>query len=345
MKIALSTDWVLVRDHGIEMLDLLAELYREAELFTLAHKPGKVIGPIEERIIRSTFLSNKVENPDEVFNYVFALPSALKGLFIPCSFDAIVNITRGLSHGLKKCDKTPLFTYVYDLFWLSRKPRGLKQKLFWGQAKSFAIKEFKKAHRVWAANTEIQAELARYGIESELLEPFFKVEEFPLFPSSLFKREAILIEQGDLSDLELEKLLVSLEGHKVRMLGDVRPGFDPKLFLGAPCGGELAPMLASTTVLLDFSRANFPKNALAMLSCGGRVLAPSDSDQKVYLEGEGTRFIARERLLQGNIEELLSDWNPDPKKLHGHANRFHGTRFKRKVETSLSNIGEKTAVC
>lgn len=335
MKIALSTDWVLHRDHSIEMLDLLAELYREAELYTLAHKPNAVIGPIEERIIRSTFLSNKVEKPEQIFNYAFALPSALKGLFIPCSVDAIINISRGLSHGFKKCDKTPLYTYVYDLFWLSRKPQGLKQKLFWSQAKSFALSEFKKAKKIWAANTLIHQELLNHGIESEVLEPFFKVEEFPLFPENLFKREAILIEQGDLTDAELETLLVSLEGHKVRILGDARPGFDPKLFLGAPCGGELAPMLASTSVLLDFSSGTFPKNALAMLSCGGRVLAPENSDQKVYLEGEGTRFVKKERLIKGEIEEILKDWNPEPKKLHAHANRFHGTRFKRKIETTI----------
>lgn len=340
MKVALSTDWVLKRDHGIEMLDLMAELYREAELYTLAHVPKAVLGPIEERPIRSTFLSKKVTEPSEIFKYLFALPSTLKGLFIPCSVDVIINISRGLSHGFKKCDKTPLLSYVYDLFWLSREPQGLKQRLFWGQAKSFALKEFKKASHIWAANADIQKELARHGIESEVLEPFYKVEEFPLFPENIFKREVIMIEPGELTDVELERLLLNLDGHKVRLLGDARSGFDPAFFLGNPCAGEFAPMLASSLVFMDFSRAVFPRNALAMHSCGGRVLAASENKQQVYLEGEGTRFYSKAELLNANLDELLKDFDVDSKKLHASNNRFHGTRFKRKIEIKISSLKE-----
>lgn len=345
MKIALSTDWILERDHAIEMLDMLAELYREADLYTIAHAPNAVLGPIEERRIMSTFLSNKVKKPSEIFKWTFALPSTLRGLFIPCSVDAIVNISRGLSHGIKKCDKTPLFTYVYDLFWLSHKPQGFKQKLFWGQAKSFALKEFKKAHRIWVANILIQRELEQHGITCEVLDPFFKVEEFPLFPANLFKREVVLVEPGELTDHELEQLLISLEGQKVRILGDARTGFEPKLFLGSPCAGELAPMLASASVLIDCSTRSFPKNALAMLSCGGRVIALSESDQRIYLENDGTRFVAKPELFLTKLEDLLEDWNPDPKSLHNYVNRFHGTRFKRKIEVSIEGVGPKQTNC
>ncbi|MFX3675513.1 MAG: hypothetical protein ACN6I6_00610 [bacterium] len=335
MKIALSTDWVIGRDHTIEMLDMLAELYREADLYTLAYKPESLLGPVVERPIHATYLSNKVQESDQLFNWAFALPSALKGLFIPCSTDAIINISRGLSHGFKKCEKTPLYTYVYELFWLTRKPAGWKQKLFWSQAKNFALKEFKKAKKIWAANQIIHDELLAHGIESEVLEPFFKVEEFPLFPPAVFKREAILIDPGTLNFSEIEQLLMSLEGEKVRLLGNPLPSLDPALFLGTPCAGELAPIFASSKLLISFDDSAFPKNALAMLSCGGRVLCPTDSNQKIYLDGEGVRFIAKSDLLTLSDLNLLQDWNPEPKKLHAHANRFHGTRFKRKVETTI----------
>lgn len=338
MKIALSTDWVLGRDHGIEMLDMLAELYREAELYTLALDPSSLLGPIVERPIHSTFLSNKVNSSDQIFNWAFALPTAAKGLFIPCSTDVIVNISRGLSHGFKKCDKTSLYTYVYELFWLSREPQGWKQKLFWSQAKSFALSQFRKAKKIWAANKFIQEELEKFGIKSEILEPFFKVEEFPLFPENIFKREAILIEPGSLSRGELEQLLINLEGEKVRILGDALPGIDPGFFLGNPCAGELAPIFASSKVLFDFGEKKFPKNSLAMLSCGGRVVAPSDCDQRIYLEGEGVHFMERSTLISIRDLSLLDDWNPEPKKLHAHANRFHGTRFKKKIEVTIKQV-------
>jgi len=48
MKVALSTDWIFERDHSIEMLDMLAELYREAPLYTLAFKENSLLGPVSK---------------------------------------------------------------------------------------------------------------------------------------------------------------------------------------------------------------------------------------------------------------------------------------------------------
>lgn len=333
MKVALSTDWIFERDHSIEMLDMLAELYREAPLYTLAFKENSLLGPVVERPIHSTFLSNKADSVSDIFKWTFSLPSLAKGLFIPCSTEVIINITHGLSHGIKKCDKTPLYSYVYDLFWLHQKPKGLKQKIFWSQMISFAIKEFKKAKKIWSANQTINDELLKYGIVSEVLEPFFKVEEFPLFPANVFKREVVLIQPDSLSNMELEQLLVSLEGEKVRLLGKAREGFDPAFFIGNPCAGELAPIFASAKVLIDFEQCLFPKNALAMLSCGGNVVC-EDESKKVYLDSDGVKFLDRDQILNPSKKENLF-WESDSKKLHAHANRFHGTRFKRKVETTV----------
>ncbi len=335
MKVALSTDWIYGRDHGIEMLDMLAELYREAPLYTLAFKENSILGPVVERPIHSTFLSHKADSINDIFKWTFSLPSLAKGLFIPCSTDVIVNITRGLSQGIKKCDKTPLYSYVYDLFWLHQKPKGIKQKIFWSQMISFGIKEFKKAKKVWSANAIIQAELSKHGIESEILEPFFKVEEFPLFPENVFKREVVLIQPATLSDDELEQLLVNMEGEKVRLLGEARASFDPALFIGNPCAGELAPIFASSKVLFDFEKSLFPKNSLAMLSCGGPVIS-DDESKKIYLDSEGVQFKSRQEILK--MKDFgFNDLKNDPKKLHAHANRFHGTRFKRKIETTIQS--------
>ena len=321
MKIALTTDWILERDHCIEMLDIMAELYRDAELYAFAHKAGVVLGAIEERPIHSTFLSKKIEKPEQIFNYAFALPSLGKRLFIPCHVDAIVNISRGLSHGFKKCDRTLLVSYVYDLFWLTYQSRGLKQQIFWRQLKAFAINEFKKAQKIWVANRILQVELAQYGINSKIMEPFFKVEEYPLFPENLFKREAIAIETNGLTAYEREQLKENFKNQKTFFLEEQK------------CAGELAPILASSKVLLDFSRAKFPRSSLAMLSCGGRVLTTQENNQRIYFDREGMRLAAKEELLSGDIDQLLEGWNPDRKQLHRYANRFHSTRFKRKIES------------
>jgi len=130
-------------------------------------------------------------------------------------------------------------------------------------------------------------------------------------------------------------LLVSLEGEKVRLLVSAREGFDPAFFIGNPCAGELAPIFASAKVLIDFEQCLFPKNALAMLSCGGNVVC-EDESKKVYLDSDGVKFLDRVQILNPSQKENLF-WESDSKKLHAHANRFHGTRFKRKVEATVQH--------
>ena len=121
MKVALSTDTLLKRDHSTEIYDLLCELFPEAEAYALAHRPGTILGPAEHRKVHSTFLSTKVQSHEEIGKYFFSIPSALKNLFIPCSNNVILNISRGLSHGIKKCKESYQITYLYDEFWFDKK--------------------------------------------------------------------------------------------------------------------------------------------------------------------------------------------------------------------------------
>ena len=111
MKIAISCDHVIERNQALAIVEMVGAVYEDAEIFTIVHKPGSVLGPIEQRKIRSTYLSHKVKDKDHFYRCGFLVPSAAKNLHIPCNFDLVVNISSGLSQGIQTCEGTKVLTY------------------------------------------------------------------------------------------------------------------------------------------------------------------------------------------------------------------------------------------
>ena len=107
----LSCDRLLQRDHQTELLEIFLSLYPKAPIYTLAHRPKAIPGPVERRFIKSTFLSHLCPH----HRWSFLAPGATKGLSIPESADLVINISGGLSHGFPKGRRTRQLTYLYDL--------------------------------------------------------------------------------------------------------------------------------------------------------------------------------------------------------------------------------------
>src|SRR5262245_16526473 len=58
MRVALVHDWLTGMRGGEKVLDVLCELYPEADLFTLIHHPGSVSPRIEQRRIVTSLLQH-----------------------------------------------------------------------------------------------------------------------------------------------------------------------------------------------------------------------------------------------------------------------------------------------
>ncbi len=66
MKVAISCDDLLVRDHYTEIVETVAMAFEEAEVYTLAHRPKAMLGTIELRKIRSTYLSHNIQEREKL---------------------------------------------------------------------------------------------------------------------------------------------------------------------------------------------------------------------------------------------------------------------------------------
>ena len=68
MKIAISCDHVLSNSHYMSLVESFANIYQNATIYTLAHKIGAVQGRLELHPIKSTFLSNLVDDKNKLDN-------------------------------------------------------------------------------------------------------------------------------------------------------------------------------------------------------------------------------------------------------------------------------------
>ncbi len=151
MKTAISIDTLLERDHSTKLLNILCELLPEAPIYTLVHQKGRLRNLKKKRVC-SSFLSHKIQHHDQVGHYFFALPSAATHLFIPCKYGLVFNISRGLSHGIKKCKKSLQVTYLYDNYWTEKKSDSIREKLFKSYVKHWSRKAIGQIDELWVSS-------------------------------------------------------------------------------------------------------------------------------------------------------------------------------------------------
>src|SRR5687767_7542193 len=79
VRVALVHDWLTGMRGGEKVLEVLCELFPNADVYTLVHSPGKVSALIERHKIYTSFLQ-KVPGIDRMYRYYLPLmPRAIEG--------------------------------------------------------------------------------------------------------------------------------------------------------------------------------------------------------------------------------------------------------------------------
>jgi len=191
MKVAVSCDSIVSRDYTVSVVESVLALYEDAELYTVVHKEGGVLGPIEQRRIQSTYLSSLVKDDhaggEQWWKKSHLIPGACKNLHIPCSVDVLINISSGFSQGFSRCDGVYQITYLLENSFLSRKKRSWKERLFSGFVENWANKAILKSDELWVSNVSELEYWQKLHPKVSLMSPFFKSSDFPLFPKATRK--------------------------------------------------------------------------------------------------------------------------------------------------------------
>jgi glycosyltransferase involved in cell wall biosynthesis len=341
MKTVVSTDLLVEKNFAMEIVQTFLEVYEDATMYTLAHKPGEILGPIEQRKITSSFLTHKIKNEQDLKKQSWLVPSACKKLHIPCSTDLILNVSRGLSQGISKCDKPKQITYLYDTAYLPGSG-SFREKVFGSMVKNWARKSFEQASEVWLSHESYQDFVkACSDTKVKIVPPFIHVQDFPVGPKGVFDHNYYVINAESVDDVLAEKLMrlfakkgtpyvfVGQDAHLERLKTQEKQN----LFHGYKCNGELAPLFAASRAVIDLTKEAFPTFALSALSTGRPVISTDNPffDQKIK---ENSILVEKkpEEEIEKAIDQMDSEFSQyDPDQLHNTINKFHQARFKGEI--------------
>jgi hypothetical protein len=321
MKIALTIDNLIERDHAIEVFELLCSLFEDAQIYTFVHLRGAILGPIEQKKISSTYLSSKVKNKKDFKRLSFLAPFA--GLNIPCNYDLVINLSRGLSHGIPRCQGTRQITYLYDMASLDK--TTFLGKIFNSFLKRWSLEKLNTCDELILSSSSLEKEL---GISNgSVIYPFIKIEDFSLITSSVFKHDFFVVSTEGLSLNKAKEIASFLKTKQIRFCfvgpdDHLKKDFDPSILMGVKCNGELAPLLASAKGLIHLGENIFPKIAISSMLVGRPVFC---------LENELNKEFLGKAIFFHDFSELLIDHNFDSQSLRASMMKYHPAGFKGQI--------------
>lgn len=345
MKVAITCDYLLGRSHYVEIIESLCEVFPEASIYCFAHKKGAILGHIEQRSIKSTYLSNVVTNEEEFYQHSNKIPSLAKNLFVSCEYDLIINISKGFSQGISKCKTTKLITYLYDLDLDSKIKKTLMQKMFSPFINSWVKKTLSDADLVLTSREDLLNTLQDLK-KSEVMPPPFRVSDYALFPKDMFKHHFFLIETKGLNVEEASNLIQWMKewNYSFQFIGPddhlatLKLSHPENTFFGNRCSGEHAPVLASSKALLTFNTEDFPGLALGALATGRPVILAKPLAK--WLSGIGVGIVERfdKAEIKKALESVISDSELETQKLRAHVMEYHDIKFKAQMKRTLDKM-------
>jgi glycosyltransferase involved in cell wall biosynthesis len=189
MRVALVHDWLVGTRGGERVLEALCELFPQADLFTLIHRPGSVPPRIESHSIRTSFLQRMPGIFRRYRYFLPAMPLAAESLDLS-GYELVVSSSHCIAKGVRT--QAPHLSYVHapmrymwdrfdDYFGPGRcslpvraAAHALRPGLQWWDRKSA-----RRVHRFVANSRHVAAQVSRiYGRDAQVVHPFVDPERF-----------------------------------------------------------------------------------------------------------------------------------------------------------------------
>lgn len=300
MKVAILVDHILKRDFYLETLELLVEAFEDASVYTFCQNTRLILGPLKDRKIYSTYLSNMIVDEDDFNKKLFHLPHLAKEFKIDCSTDLVISLSRGYAHGIKIPKKAKHICYLFDL---NYRPYGFVSKLLSISVKEWQEKQLESVDHFLLANEVLKDANKDLFNDSEIVYPSIRLQDYP---NSDFDKDEYWVINSEgvrdkdykvLDDLALRHGKIIFIGHDTHLQKLKKKNHSRFEFWGARCAGELGEMLGRAKVCVDLSDSIFPELAITSLAMKTPVIVSSSETNKEYISSENGQFI-------NSLEEL-----------------------------------------
>ena len=358
-RVALVHDWLTGMRGGEKCLEILCELFPQADLFTLVHIPGSVTPAIEARRIRTSFVQHLPAAARGYRRYLPLFPTAIERFDLR-AYDLVVSSSHCVAKGVRPrpgavhvCYCYTPMRYVWDQFdaYFGAGRADLVTRIAAGAARAalqrWDVRSAARVGRFVAISEFVRQRIRRYyDRDADIVYPPVDCAAFPpdrRGPEDYFlavaafagyKRLDVAIEAARRAEV---RLLVVGQGPDAERLGRRAAGSRVD-FLPWQSDAALARLMARCRALLFPGEEDFGITPLECMAAGRPVIA----------YGAGG---ALETIVPGRTGVLLPSQDPeswaatlrdfrddafDPAVLHAHALGFDRAHYRRRMTAILA---------
>lgn len=290
MNVALCIDSLISRDDSTFLLEMVLNLFPNAEIYTIAHKQGGILGTIETRPIVSSFLTHRVKDLNGFKKNFWIIPSAVKAIPLHKTIDKVIVISRGYIHGLNFPDHVKRYLYIVDWNFIDQKSLGW-QRLFAPYVNEWREKALTRYPEIAVSSEALKEALDLPN--AEVIRPTFRTEEYPFVKDEdhnfMFTHHLLYSHDLSVSDFRSIVKVLTKKGEMVRVMGPdqhleaIKKEFPQVEFAGDHCEATSAMYSHQAKAVWDFSSGYFPSRAFGGLCTGRPVVVKDTKLNREYL--------------------------------------------------------------
>jgi glycosyltransferase involved in cell wall biosynthesis len=357
MRVALAHDWLTGMRGGEKVLEVLCELYPDADLFTLFHRPGTVSPLIERRRIVTSFVQHLPFASTRYRNYLPLFPLAVRqfaldgyDLVISTSHCAVKSIrTPGHVRHICYCHSPMRYAWdQFDAYFGPARVGAVRSRLFYRPTmRAMAAWDAATASRVdrFVANSAyVAARIRRYynraatvvypPVDTAFFQPGARAPEAHfLIVSALvpYKRIELAIDACAIAKVPLRIAGDGPERERLEIRASSATAGTLKstvTFLGPMSGDRLRDEYRCARAVLLPGEEDFGIVPVEAQACGTPVIAFGRGGALETVKDSDTGVLFGERTASSLAAALsrFGQFHFDPCHLHAHAERFSRDR-------------------
>jgi glycosyltransferase involved in cell wall biosynthesis len=351
-KVALVHDWLTGRRGGEKVLEVFAEIYPDAPIYTLFHFPGSQIPDIEQKQIVSSFIQKLPFLNKKYRFYLPLFPMAVE-LFDLQEYDFIISSSHCVAKGaiprpdaLHVCYVHSPMRYAWNQYssyfspemlgFFSRRiiPPIIHRLRIWDESSSHRVDHFISnakavADRIFKYYRR-PAEIIYPPVDTEFFEPGEVEEDYFLIVSALvpYKRIEVAIETFNRTGQHLKIVGQGPDYKKIKK--HAKSNIE---FLGSISSEDLLQTYQKSRALVMPGEEDFGINSLESQACGVPVVAYGRGGAKETVRPGETGLLYGEPSCEGLSAALdkFKDMTFNKTIIRANAIKFSRDTFKKKI--------------
>jgi glycosyltransferase involved in cell wall biosynthesis len=363
MRVALVHDYLNQWGGAERVLEVLAQIFPEADIYTLFHDPAATRGKFSGRVAKTSFLDQPFIHKNHRW-FIPLMPMAAEVLRIPDKYDLIISATAGFAKGVSAPRGAKHLSYCHTPLRYAWEPDYIKSKYQFLSSKfsSSFLKIILSYLRSWdlEASRKPDMTIANSGFIAEKIKRYYGLSASVLYPpvDTAFwsydpktKRGDYFLAVGrflhykkfDLIIKAFNKLQMPLKiagnGPEEKFLMSLAADF-PIEFVGNPADAELRGLYRGARALIFPQVEDFGMVAAEALACGAPVVAYAEGGAlEIVEDGEtGVLFYEQTPEALAAAIKLAEQKRWKRNAIAASAERFSLDRFQQGIMEAVSRL-------